>query len=747
MPDLVFTTRGAAQIIAEQERIAESLGKQKTAAAQLNAEYRANEAELKKLNRTAQQLSRDTETAQERYNRKLKEAKAALQGSANETEQLKRVTTQLRVELLAAVDSNKKLTDAEKHKIDVKRRYREQLQQEISALPKLTSETHRLMGEYTQTGAALDTLIRKKKSLFSQESVENFSAFAGKISAVLAPLAAFSSAIEEGNNILRGYGGKAISAAKSAGGLSQLAGGDPAKLQALVEASKQSFREGGFETLDEANRLTFELESGGILRDRPFLSKLQAASVDDAAQVAKSTSLVAAAFGRKEAGYTEQLVSKGLAAAGPAPGANLGDIMQGVAASAAAAKPLGLSDEEVFALVSRIAEVTGSGTEAGTRAEALFRSLARQGFADDPRAAINAKLGKSDTKLAALRSRLSKEQGFAEKNKGKRASEYAAAEAKRKAAFDKREQERIAGIQEELADARLSLKRGQEDFRESDSAYGRRGAQRRIDDAKTRIARLEGELKPKSYVPGEAPESDDSKTILNIQNQIAAEQANRDKLAAQLAATGPRAKMSLSQMLDKVGRQGLEQSGLIKYLGRQEAAQAFDIAKDVPAFQQRLAEIEEAQRTGLATRVVDSAATIPGVATRRQTLAAKAEAQLELEAKSLQRERIDAEWEKTRARVQNQYGKVPAWMTEKIMQGGSIGPVPLPGFMSFVPDALEDPGIRDPNERSQMEIWAEQIDAQKQQQATAEAQLKVQERLLEAFSTLPMKLDSGMISE
>lgn len=110
MPDLTFGVgRGVAEVIAAQEKIAAEMGKQKTAAQQLNQEYRANQTELGKLNRIAQQLYRDNETAQERYNRKLAEAKAALQGNVNETELLKRVTTQLALEFSRSADSNKHL--------------------------------------------------------------------------------------------------------------------------------------------------------------------------------------------------------------------------------------------------------------------------------------------------------------------------------------------------------------------------------------------------------------------------------------------------------------------------------------------------------------------------------------------------------------------------------------------------------------------------------------------------------------
>lgn len=689
--ELVVTSRGMAQVLADREKLAQQLGKEKALAKDLNKEWAANEAEIKKLGRAAQQIMRDTETATEKFNRKLQETKNALQGNTREQELLKRATTALTVEYLKQLDGNKKLTAAQQHQVDVKRKYQASLKQELEMMPKLTSETHRLMGEYTQTGKALDNLTKKQAKFVSPESLAGLKGFVGKVAAVMAPLAGFANAIEAGNDRLRQYGGQAVTAAKAGGGLAQLAGGDPAKLKGLLDASKISYLEGGFENLSDAHRLTFELESGGIMNDRKFLSRLQSAGVADASQVAKSTSLVAAAFGRKEAGNTEQLTSKGLAAAGPATGANLGDILEGVASAAASAKPLGISDEEVFALVSRIAEVTGSGKEAGTRAEALFRSMAAQGFADDPRAALREKIGKSDAKIAKLQTRLKSEERAFSGSKDSRAAAYTASETKRRATFDEREQERIAGVQEQLDDTKVSIERGYEDLQNSDTPHGRRGAQRRIDDAKKRLARLQEDVKPRAYVAAPSPAEASSKTLSNIRQQIATETGSRDALQAQLATTAPRQKLALADLMTSIGNMGLEQSGLNKFLGRQEAAQAFDIARDIPAFNKRLGEINAAQSSGLATKVVDSALTVPEVATRRKTLGTKAWADLMLEKEGLQRQRIDADIEARLALLQKELGKVPTFVIDKVMNGGEIAGIPLPGINTFIPDDWEDP--------------------------------------------------------
>lgn len=551
MADLVFATRGVAEVLAEQERLRQAGAQQRSEVQKLNAEYQTSDKELRKLQRIAGQYYRENETAQESYTRKLTEAKAALQGNVNEVELLRRVETKLKLEYARTADA---------HRVK-------------------TKEIVKDIGNYA---TKLADAGRVQQGLFGEASIARLSAFAGRLGAILAPLTGFARAIEQGDQLLRQYGSQAITAAKAAGGLAQLAGGDPAKLAALQAASKQSYREGGFTSLDEAYRLTFELESGGILRDRAFLSRLQAASVDDAAQVAKNTALVAAAFGRPESGYTAELVSKGLAAAGPATGANLGDILQGVAFASGSAKQLRLSDEEVFALVSRIAEVTGSGVEAGTRVNAIFRSFIKKGFADDP-----------------------------------------------------------------------------------------------------------------------------SK------------------------------KQTLAQMLEDLRSRGLEPSGLIEFLGRQEAAQAFDVGQDVEAFQKRLQEIHAAQRDKLAEKVVESAFTLPDVAARRQVQAAKAEAQLALEEQALRRQRIDAESERLTAELQKELGKVPTYIVDSVQHGGSLFGIPLPGVRSFIPDFLEDRGIYDPSAQTgpnEMDRMAQQLDDQK----------RIQQQQLDELRSLNKK-DGGLV--
>ena len=124
------------------------------------------------------------------------------------------------------------------------------------------------------------------------------------------------------------------------------------------------------------------MESAGRLSDRKFFSRLSA--VDDSATLAKSAGLIATGFeGGDDVGSSKDIISKVIAGALPATGVSPSQVAEGVAVSAANAKAFDFEDEELIGAVSRVAQVTGSGEQAGTRVRRLLAALARKGLADD----------------------------------------------------------------------------------------------------------------------------------------------------------------------------------------------------------------------------------------------------------------------------------------------------------------------------------------------------------------------------
>lgn len=345
MPEVTFSSKGAEKVIAEQERLNKKVGEGLQ-------NYRLTAEEAKRFERVAVQIARNAESAQDTYNRKLDEARKALAGNKNETELLAKETTRLKVEYLRSADANKKLA-AER-----------------------TEQFKKAHAELGNFATKLQDVDKSQERTFG-------AAAKARVTAYLAGLLSVRDVLNDYNTLLDDQATKAISTGAATGALGQLSKGDPAKLKRMTDAARQTFREGAFETLPEAMRLQFELESAGASGERSFFSRL--AAIDpDAAQVATSSSLVRQAFGA-EGGSFEQIASKGLAAADPATGANLSQMLEGVAKASKAGQALGLSDEQVFAAVTQVAKVTGNASEAGDRVRALFTSLTRKGYADEKR--------------------------------------------------------------------------------------------------------------------------------------------------------------------------------------------------------------------------------------------------------------------------------------------------------------------------------------------------------------------------
>lgn len=316
--DVSYSIRSeVAQVLAAAEEM-------KRAQAKVTNEFGETTAEAAKLDRMARQISSSVETLEQRHERMRQEAQKAF-------------------------DTN-----------------RIGLNEYEARIKQIDEQFEDLKDTAEDTGSSFE-------SLFGTASVAKLSAFLGGVVSIREALQAFEAVGDRSAE-------RAIEASGAAGQLAQLAGGDPNRLRGLLGAGADIFRGGGFQSIEDAYRLTFELESAGALGESGFFGGLQA--VDDAAQVARSAALVRQAFGAGEAGSFSDVVDKAFAAAAPATGVNVSDILIGVARAGKSGAELGLSDEEVFSSVSRLAQITGSGAEAGTQANALFRSLTRQGFAD-----------------------------------------------------------------------------------------------------------------------------------------------------------------------------------------------------------------------------------------------------------------------------------------------------------------------------------------------------------------------------
>lgn len=295
--------------------------------------------EERRLGNLRRKLLRDTENAQERFTRKLEEAKKSLDGTKVSEERLGRIRDKLHGE------------------------YLRDLEREDAALEDVSGGLREVEDEGTQA-FGVGKLTAFAGGLLS------VSAVGSKVVAVITQIRDEADAAAEALGEIAG----------SSGNLAQLAGGDEKLLDKLFASSDEVFASGFVRTREEADKLIFELQSAGRLGDIDFFSSL--AVIDNAAALAKSANLIATGFGASETGGSQDIISKAIAAALPATGVTPSDIASGVARAAGSAKGFGLSDEELFAAVSRVAEVTGSGAEAGTLVNQLLQSGTRQGLAD-----------------------------------------------------------------------------------------------------------------------------------------------------------------------------------------------------------------------------------------------------------------------------------------------------------------------------------------------------------------------------
>lgn len=162
--------------------------------------------------------------------------------------------------------------------------------------------------------------------------------------------------------------------ARGVGTLAQLAE-TPAQMKGLERLSMATFAEGGADTIEQAGRLIFSLESAGAMKQRKLFSEMQAIRlVEDSANMAASAAAMQAALGTKETGSMRALVSKAFGASPYSP-SSAEAIITAAAQSGSMAGPLGISDEEMLAAVGVVSKPAKGAELAGTRVKALIKGL------------------------------------------------------------------------------------------------------------------------------------------------------------------------------------------------------------------------------------------------------------------------------------------------------------------------------------------------------------------------------------
>lgn len=331
----------AAAALAELDKLARANEKLGDGLDGLADKSKANAAEERRLGNLRNKLLRETDTAQESLKRRIEDVTEALKGTGVSEERLGRIRDKLHADYEAD----------------------------------LAKERRQLGG----IDDKLDDVGKANRKAFGTKAISGFKKAGGGL---LATLTALAAAAREIRQEIEQAADAQLDTGVSAGQLVQLAGGDPVKRDKLLKSANATFVDGFVENQQQAYQLTRELASAEKLDERRFFSRLSL--IDDSAAIAKAVGLVETGFaGGDDTGTSADVVSKFIAGALPATGVSPSQIAEGTATAAGSAKSFGLTDEELIAAISRVAQVRGSGSEAGSQVRQFFTGLTRQGLADE----------------------------------------------------------------------------------------------------------------------------------------------------------------------------------------------------------------------------------------------------------------------------------------------------------------------------------------------------------------------------
>ena len=249
---------------------------------------------------------------------------------------------------------------------------------------------------------------------FADQQDESFSltkiqGYIGQIGAVMAAWQAVKQVVEEIN--ARAEAGQELSreGASGVGLLRQLAGGDQSEFDRLTQASRDFAATTG-QTLDEAARAVFSINSAGLADQTDLFAQLVKQGLfGEASSAIEAVAAQANAFG-DEVGSVEQIIAKGLVAAGRGL-TSLEGVLGAGADVGGTASTFGLSDEETSAALSTLTKVTKSAELARTQLESLLSGAAKGGIEFESITQLVADLNDRQLGFAELSKTLGRKEG------------------------------------------------------------------------------------------------------------------------------------------------------------------------------------------------------------------------------------------------------------------------------------------------------------------------------------------------
>ena len=222
----------------------------------------------------------------------------------------------------------------------------------------------------------LDAAGRSGQQAFGARALGDLKSYALGMLSISGGIGLITSAFSQLREERKAMADEQAEASLSAGALAQLAGGDARKTAQFQAAGLEIYAAGGAKTPEEAFNVAFNLQSAGALGQRGFVSRLAAiAGQEGVVGLVGEAGKLQTAYGVAETGDYTQIFSKATGAAAPLPKVGISEILQATTKAAGSGKALGLSDEELFAAVSRVSG-TYTPDEASTAVSRMLDQLA-----------------------------------------------------------------------------------------------------------------------------------------------------------------------------------------------------------------------------------------------------------------------------------------------------------------------------------------------------------------------------------
>lgn len=239
------------------------------------------------------------------------------------------------------------------------KRAQDQYQQELAE----SAAAQRKLSQ--QSGQA----AQESGGFFADMSLAAKAAWAGVGAAIIGTLNEMKQASEQAAQSLQ-------ASAASRGTLAQLALDDPEKYKQLTQRAEQLRAGGVTQSLEEANRFVFSMESAGAGAEMAtFAEAKKTGLLQNPEQMIAAAAGIRESFGEDQTGSFKDLINRSLVASASSP-AKAEELLKGAGKAGVTAKQQGINVDELLAATSILATAKGGADEGGSRLNALLSALA-----------------------------------------------------------------------------------------------------------------------------------------------------------------------------------------------------------------------------------------------------------------------------------------------------------------------------------------------------------------------------------